>query len=137
MTTLVFGTTDPKTQKKWSANLAVDQVKQSYFEQRFIGTDDNNIIQRKTELESDAGDRVSFDLCVQLRNKPTYGDNDLKGNNLLDSLQLTDGRGNPENQDEHCIRSATDDGTAGDPAALDQCPLGIADAHAARPRFSR
>lgn len=80
MTTLVFGTTDPKTQKKWSANLAVDQVKQSYFEQRFIGTDDNNIIQRKTELESDAGDRVSFDLCVQLRNKPTYGDNDLKGN---------------------------------------------------------
>ena len=48
-------------------------------------------------------------------------DNDLKGNNPLDSLQLTEVHGNPENQDEHCIRSATDDGTAGDPAALDQC----------------
>ena len=41
--------------------------------------DDNNIIQRKTELESDAGDTISFDLCVQMRNKPTYGDARLEG----------------------------------------------------------
>lgn len=48
-------------------------------------------------------------------------DNDLKGNNPLDSLQLTEVHGNPNTQEEHCIRSATDDGTAGDPAALDRC----------------
>jgi N4-gp56 family major capsid protein len=77
-TTLVaFG--DPKAAKKWSAALAVDQRKKSYFENRFIGSDDNSIIQRKTELESDAGDTISFDLCVQMRNKPTYGDARLEG----------------------------------------------------------
>lgn len=77
MTVVAFG--DPKAQKKWSANLAVDTRKKSYFENRFIGTDDNNIIQRKTELESDAGDTISFDLCVQMRNRPTYGDQRLEG----------------------------------------------------------
>lgn len=76
-TVVAFG--DPKAQKKWSANLAVDQRKKSYWENRFIGTDDNKIIQRKTELESDAGDTISFDLCVQMRNKPTYGDAKLEG----------------------------------------------------------
>lgn len=76
-TVIAFG--DPKAQKKWSANLAVDTRKKSYFENRFIGTDDNNIIQRKTELETDAGDTISFDLCVQMRAKPTYGDARLEG----------------------------------------------------------
>lgn len=76
-TVIPFG--DPKAQKKWSANLAVDQRKKSYFENRFIGVDDNSVIQRKTELESDAGDTISFDLCVQMRNKPTYGDARLEG----------------------------------------------------------
>lgn len=76
-TNVPFG--DAKAQKKWSANLAVDARKKSYFENRFIGTSDNSIIQRKTELESDAGEKISFDLCVQMRNKPTYGDAKLEG----------------------------------------------------------
>ena len=76
-TVVAFG--DPKAQKKWSANLAVDARKKSYFENRFIGTDDNAVIQRKTELETGAGDRISFDLCVQMRNRPTYGDQRLEG----------------------------------------------------------
>ena len=83
-TVVPFG--DAKAQKKWSANLAVDQRKKSYFENRFIGTDDNSVIQRKTELESDAGDTISFDLCVQLRAKPTYGDARLE--NKEESLKF-------------------------------------------------
>jgi N4-gp56 family major capsid protein len=79
MSSTQFGTNHPMTQKKWSGNLAVDTVKKSYFENRFIGTTDNHIIQRKTELEGDSGDRISFDLCVQMRNKPTYGDDRLEG----------------------------------------------------------
>lgn len=79
MATTVVAFGDPRAQKKWSANLAVDARKKSYFEGRFIGTDDNSVIQRKTELESDAGDRISFDLCVQMRAKPTYGDGRLEG----------------------------------------------------------
>lgn len=76
-TVIPFG--DPKAQKKWSAKLAVDSSRKSYFGKKFIGADENNIIQQKTELDSDAGDRVSYDLSVQLRGEPTTGDNRLKG----------------------------------------------------------
>ena len=76
-TTIPFG--DPKAAKKWSADLAVDVRKKSYFEARFIGTSENSVIQRKTELESDSGDTISFDLSVHLRGKPTYGDNRVEG----------------------------------------------------------
>jgi N4-gp56 family major capsid protein len=79
MTSTVVPFGDVKAQKKWSADLAVDTRKKSYFE-RFVGTDTNSIIQRKTELEGDSGDRISFDLCVKLRNKPTEGDARLEGN---------------------------------------------------------
>lgn len=76
-TVIPFG--DPKAQKKWSANLAVDTLAKSYFSKKFVGKGDNNIIEEKTDLESDQGDRVSFDLSVQLRGKPTQGDNRVKG----------------------------------------------------------
>lgn len=76
-TVIPFG--DPKAIKRWSADLAVDMRKKSYFEQRFIGTSENSVIQRKTELESDSGDRITFDLSVHLRGKPTYGDNRVEG----------------------------------------------------------
>src|SRR5512138_811549 len=36
-------------------------------------------------------------------------DNDLKGINPLSSLDLIQVHGNPSTQDEHCIRSGTDD----------------------------
>lgn len=76
-TTIPFG--DPKAQKRWSGKLFVETIAKSYWE-RFIGTSTNSVIQRKTELESDAGDRISFDLSVMLRGGPTTGDARLKGN---------------------------------------------------------
>ena len=76
-TVIPFG--DPKAAKKWSASLAVDQAKKSYFERKFIGTDQNSVIQRKTELETEAGDTISFDLSVQLRGEHTTGDSRLEG----------------------------------------------------------
>jgi len=81
-TVVAFG--DPKAAKKWSGSLAVDQIKKSYFERKFVGTEDNSIIQRKTELETDSGDRISFDLSVQLRGEYTEGDRrlDNKAENL-------------------------------------------------------
>ncbi len=75
-TVIPFG--DPKAQKKWSGQLFVETTKKSYWE-RFIGSSENSVIQRKTELDSDQGDRISFDLSVQLRGKPTAGDNRVKG----------------------------------------------------------
>jgi N4-gp56 family major capsid protein len=76
-TTIPFG--DSRAVKKWSATLFVDTRAKSYFERKFIGTDDNNIIQRLTELDSGPGDKVKFDLSVQLRGKPVYGDNRAEG----------------------------------------------------------
>jgi hypothetical protein len=48
-------------------------------------------------------------------------DNDLKGIDPLSSLDLIQVHGNPSTQDEHCIRSASDDGAPGNPAALSAC----------------
>lgn len=69
----------PSAQKKWSGVLANDTRRKSYFSRRFEGKGENNIIEEKTELKGDVGDRVTFDLSVQLRQKPTSGDNRVKG----------------------------------------------------------
>lgn len=76
-TVIPFG--DPKAQKKWSGKLYIETAKKSYFSRKFVGEGENNIIQRKTELDSDAGDKIVYDLSVQLRGKPTQGDNRVKG----------------------------------------------------------
>lgn len=76
-TTIAFG--DAKARKMWSGSLFTDTVKKGYFSTRFIGESDNDIIQRLTDLEQDAGDTIDFDLSVQLRQKPTSGDNRLEG----------------------------------------------------------
>ena len=70
---------DPKAQKKWSATLATDVAREGYWSRKFMGKGQNNIIEEKTELSSDAGDRVSFDLSVRLRQRPTAGDARVKG----------------------------------------------------------
>ncbi|WP_245216597.1 N4-gp56 family major capsid protein [Sagittula salina] len=70
---------DPKAQMKWGSQLAVDTNTAGYFTKKFEGKGDNNIIEQKTELEGDTGDRVSFDLSVQLRGKPTTGDDRVTG----------------------------------------------------------
>jgi len=76
-TTLNWG--DTRAQKKWSATLATQVNRNSYFNKKFVGKGENNIIEEKMDLASDAGDRVSFDLSVKLRQKPTFGDARVKG----------------------------------------------------------
>ncbi len=70
---------DPKAVKRWSAELFLDTAKKSYFERKFIGKSDNSIIQRLTDLESAAGDTITYDLSLQLRKKPVYGDDRAEG----------------------------------------------------------
>lgn len=76
-TLLKFGS--PMAQKRWSGQLFLETIKKSYWD-KFEGKSENSVIQVKNDLESDAGDRVSYDISVQLRGKPTSGDNRLKGN---------------------------------------------------------
>lgn len=70
---------DAKAVKRWSAELFLDTAKKSYFERKFIGTSDNSIIQRLTDLESAAGDTITYDLSLQLKKKPIYGDDRAQG----------------------------------------------------------
>ncbi|PTW53579.1 N4-gp56 family major capsid protein [Breoghania corrubedonensis] len=76
-TTIAFG--DKRAQKKWSGSLFIQTARQSYFNNRFIGESPDSLIQRLTDLEKDAGDTITFDLSVQLRGRPTYGDDRLQG----------------------------------------------------------
>ncbi len=70
---------DPKAVKRWSAELFLDTKKKAYFERKFVGTSDNAIIQRVTDLESGAGDTITYDLSLQLRKRPVYGDDRAQG----------------------------------------------------------
>jgi len=79
MAQTIIPTGDIKAIRRYSAGLTVDQNIKSYWGKRFIDDSPNSIIQRKTEVESDAGDIIGFDLSVQLRNRPTTGDDRLDG----------------------------------------------------------
>jgi len=48
-------------------------------------------------------------------------DNDLKGRSSDDLTQLAEVHGNPDNQDEHCLRSAGQDEPDGSRAAVESC----------------
>lgn len=74
----VMGVNSPQAVKRWGLGLATDTAGQMYFN-RFTSTGENSIIEQKTELESDAGDEVSFDLSMRLRGDMTFGDNVVEG----------------------------------------------------------
>ena len=72
------GVNSPQAVKRWATSLAVESEKQMYFN-RFIGAGENFIIERRTDLEDDAGDTIKFDLSVNLRGGVTTGDNVVEG----------------------------------------------------------
>lgn len=74
----VTGVNDAKAVKRWSSQLAIDYAKTLYFT-RFTGSGDNNIIEEKVELGEDAGDKITFDLSMRMREKPTFGDERIEG----------------------------------------------------------
>lgn len=79
MAVTTFGVNSPQAVKRWATSLAMDTDKAMYFS-KFIGEGKNNIIERKVELEEDAGDRIQYDLAMRLRGAMTYGDNLIEGN---------------------------------------------------------
>lgn len=76
----IIGVNDPKAVKKYSAFLAVDVARDSYFSRKFMGAEGSSMpIQVVKDLESTAGDKVSFDLSMQLSMQPVEGDTPLTG----------------------------------------------------------
>lgn len=81
MSTTIVGVGDPKAVKRFSAFLAVDTGRKSYFGKKFTGNgaDAQTPLQRLSHLENDAGDQISYDLVAQLKMKPVQGDKTLRG----------------------------------------------------------
>ena len=81
MARLVIGVNDPKAVKRFAGLLAYDQSMKSYFDQRFTGrgAESETPIQVLTDLESDAGEQIAYDLLAELRMAPVEGEDNLEG----------------------------------------------------------
>ena len=81
MAQTIIGLNNSIAVKRWSATLFTDQAKESYWGSKFMSkaADAPTPIQVLTELEHDAGDTIHYDLFVQLKQKPVFGDAILKG----------------------------------------------------------
>lgn len=77
----IIGLNDPKAVKRYSAFLAVDTAKIGYFNKKFmgVGPDSSAPIQMLTDLENDAGEQITYDLSMQLRQTPVEGDDVQSG----------------------------------------------------------
>ena len=81
MARTVVGVNDPKAVKKYSSQLMLDVSQDSYWNQRFMGRGEtaSTPIQVLTDLESDAGEEIKYDLLAELRMSPVEGDDVLEG----------------------------------------------------------
>lgn len=100
MAKTIAGVGDPKAIQKYSALLAVDVGRISYFNKKMMGVGEaaQTPIQTLTALEQDAGDKISYDLVMQLKMKPVSGDKTLRGKEedlkfYTDSLLIDQQRG--------------------------------------------
>lgn len=100
MAKTIVGVGDPKAVKRFSAFLAVDVGRQSYFNRKFMGVGEQaqTPLQTLPHLENDAGDQISYDLVMQLKMRPIQGDANLRGNEedlkfYSDSLYIDQLRG--------------------------------------------
>lgn len=81
MARTIIGVNDPKAVKRWSGLLALDASQKSYFNSRFMarGAEAEVPIQILTDLESDAGEAISYDLLAELKMAPIEGEDILEG----------------------------------------------------------
>lgn len=82
MARTIVGVNDAKAVKRYSGLLAYDTSQKSYWNQRFMGRGSNAEVpvQILTDLESDAGEQIFYDLLAELRAAPVEGEDNLKGN---------------------------------------------------------
>lgn len=81
MARTIIGVNDPKAVKRYAGLLAYDQSQKSYWNTRFMGRGEaaEVPIQILTDLESDAGESVSYDLLAELKMAPVEGEDTLEG----------------------------------------------------------
>lgn len=92
MARTIVGLNDPKALKRYSAFLAVDTARVSYWNKKFmgVGEDSPTPVQILPHLEQDAGENITFDLSMQLKQEPVEGD-DIQEGTEEDLKFYTDG----------------------------------------------
>lgn len=83
---------DKQAIRRYATQLSVDFGRMIYWK-KFVGTSSNSIVHEKVELNSAAGDAIQFDLVMQMRGKPVYGDDIAFGkeenlNFLVDEVKI-------------------------------------------------
>lgn len=81
MARTIIGVNDAKAVKRWAGLLAYDTSQKSYWNQRFMarGAEAEVPVQILTDLESDAGEQISYDLLAELKMAPVEGEDILEG----------------------------------------------------------
>ncbi len=102
MATTDYPVNSPLAVKRWSSELMKEALKKT-FALQFMGTGSDSLIQIKTEVNKDAGDRITFGLRQQLTGAGVAGDNDLEGN---EEALVTYTQNVTIDQLRHAVRSA-------------------------------
>src|SRR5215469_16230032 len=79
MSVTTYGVNNALSNKLWAKKLNVEALKETYFG-RFMGEGSDNMIQVKTELDQNAGDKVTIGLRVQLTGDGATEAQSLQGN---------------------------------------------------------
>lgn len=123
MAKTIIGVSDKQAIRLYANRLAADWKKMLYWD-RFTGTGPNNIVEEKTDLSKNSGDKIQFDLNMRLRGEPVYGDDTAEGKEeslkfLIDEVKIdqvrkpTDGGGRMTRQRTiHDLRKIMKDRTA-------------------------
>lgn len=81
MARTIIGVGDAKAVKRYSGMLAVDASQQAYWAQRFYGRGENAKVpvQILDDLETDAGELITYDLLAEMKMAPVEGEDNLEG----------------------------------------------------------
>lgn len=100
MAKTIIGLGDPKAVQRYSAFLAHDTARKSYFTKKFMSDSEEAEmpLQMLRRLENEAGDKISYDLVAQLKMEPVEGDDTLEGKEedlsfYTDSMLIDQARG--------------------------------------------
>lgn len=102
MATTNYGVNNPLAVKLWAKKLNVEALKATWVS-KFISEGSDGVIQKKTDMEKSAGDRLTIGLRMQMTGDGIQGDGTLEGNEealvtYSDNLLI--------NQLRHATRSA-------------------------------
>ena len=81
MARTIVGVNDPKAVKRFAGLMAYDSSQKGYWSTRFMGKGESAEvpIQILTDLESDAGEQIAYDLLAELKMAPVEGEDNLEG----------------------------------------------------------